>query len=68
MDVTTLAIQYNFEIIPDCPTATASGYTEETRAVCQVITGPVFDEENFYYTAYNGRPFLQYTGLHSWSR
>ena len=58
MDVTTLAIQYSFEIIPDCPAATAAGYTEETRKECQVLNGPVFDEENFYYTAYSGQPFF----------
>lgn len=58
LDVATLAIQYSFEIIPDSPQVVAAGYTAAAREACQVLSGPVFDEENFYYTAYSGQPFF----------
>ncbi len=57
IDVSTLAVQFGFEIIPDCPAATELGYTAEDRLVAQVLTGPVFDANNFYYSAYSGNLF-----------
>ncbi len=49
--------KYAFELIPDCPAATAAGYTDADRNSSQVLTGPIIDENNFYYSAFNGGTF-----------
>lgn len=55
--VQALALEYGFELIPDCPAATAAGYTAADRALAQVWLGLGEDKENFYYTAWSGSIF-----------
>jgi hypothetical protein len=50
----TLAVKYGFEIIPKCPAATELNYSDQDRSKAEVLTGPVFDSKNFYYSAYTG--------------
>lgn len=52
--VSGLDLDYTFELIPDCPAATAAGYTAEDRAVAQVWYKPIVDNHHFYYTAWSG--------------
>src|SRR5574337_1329589 len=53
---TKLKKQYDFEIIPDCPAATAAGYSAADRQHSQLFDGPTYDEKYFYYSAYFGNP------------
>lgn len=53
-NVSGLSLDYQFELIPDCPAATAAGYTAEDRSSAQVWYAPLIDEERFYYVAWHG--------------
>jgi outer membrane protein assembly factor BamB len=53
-----LSLEYGFEIVPDCPAATAAGYTAKDRQQLQVLTGPIYNKDNFYYTAGSGSIFV----------
>jgi outer membrane protein assembly factor BamB len=55
--VADLAVKFEFEIIPLCPAASQLLYTDDDRAHAEVLTGPVFDRNNFYYSAYSGNIF-----------
>lgn len=49
-----IALDYTFELIPNCLASVAAGYSTSDRAQAQVWYGPTMDEENFYYTAWHG--------------
>lgn len=53
-NIPALDFSYGWEIIPDCPAATAAGYTADDRSRAQVWYGPTADKKHFYYTAYVG--------------
>ena len=52
--VAGLDVDYEFELIPDCPAATAAGYTAANRAAAQVWYAPLIDGDVFYYVAWTG--------------
>jgi outer membrane protein assembly factor BamB len=52
--VSTLFSNYTFPIIPDCPAATAAGYTTAERDAAQLWYPPVIDGDYFYYGGWNG--------------
>lgn len=56
----SLSKQYDFPIIPyNDPVAIAAGYTIADQQA-QVFSGPVFDEERFYYCVYAGGIFFTF--------
>lgn len=56
-NATALGLDYTFELIPDCPAATAAGYTAEQRARAQLWYSAVVDGDRFYYAAWFGPLF-----------
>jgi len=53
-NVSGLAVEYTYELIPDSPAATAAGYTAADRANAQVWYAPLIDGQFFYYCAWSG--------------
>lgn len=49
-----LAVDFQYDLIPDCPAATAAGYTATDRAKAQTWYSPSVSGDYFYYTAWTG--------------
>ena len=54
-DMSTLYPKVVFDLIPDCPAATAAGYTAEARALAQTWYAPIeVGDTDIAYTAWSG--------------